>query len=351
MQYPETPERASKFALAAVKRLNELGIAANPINFAIWYEYFAGKNHDLKKTVDAMTKTDGKPDISAYADLYDRFIIAGANVARDREWSDRIDTVTERIVSALTASGSETEEYGAALKSFSGDLQTAGNLDQIRDLVADIIAETDSMDARTKELYARVSESTAEITELRKALDDSRRDALTDSLTGVANRKCFDQKIFTAVKESEETGETLSLIFADIDHFKDFNDTHGHQLGDQVLRLVGRTLFNSLKGKDTAARYGGEEFAIILPDTTSGGATSVADNIRKSIASKRLVKKGSEDDIGAVTISLGVTSYHPGEDIPAFIERADQALYMAKKLGRNRVICEDKRSEIAAVSA
>lgn len=349
MQYPETPDQASKFALAAVKQLNQLGVAANPINFAIWYEYFAGKNHDLKKTVDALSLADGKTDTSAYADLYDRFIIAGANMARDREWTDRIDTVTERIVSALTASGSETEEYGAALKTFSGDLETAGNLDQIRGLVADIIAETDSMDARTKELYSQVSKSTDEITELRKALDDSRRDALTDSLTGIANRKSFDQKIFTAVEDSLASGETLSLIFADIDHFKDFNDTHGHQLGDQVLRLVGRTLHNSLKGKDTAARYGGEEFAIILPDTTSGGATSVADNIRKSVASKRLVKKGSDDDIGAVTLSLGVTSYHPGEEIAAFIERVDQALYMAKKLGRNRVICEDKRPEIAAV--
>lgn len=351
MQYPETPEKASKFALGAFKRLNELGVAANPINFAIWYEYFAGKNHDLKKTVDALAISDGNPDSSVYADLYDRFIIAGANITRDREWSDRIDTVTERIVSALTASGSETEEYGAALKSFSGDLKTAESLEQIRGLVADIVSETESMDTRTRELYSRVSQSTDEITELRKALDDSRRDALTDSLTGVANRKCFDQKIFAAVEDSQANGESLSLIFADIDHFKDFNDTHGHQLGDQVLRLVGRTLHNSLKGKDTAARYGGEEFAIILPDTTSGGATSVAENIRKSIASKRLVKKGSDSDIGAVTISLEVTSYHAGEDITAFIERADQALYMAKKLGRNRVICEDKRTEIAAVGA
>ena len=289
--------------------------------------------------------------MSAYDELYDRFIIAGANMTRDREWSDRIDTVTERTVSTLTASGSETEEYCAALKTFSGDLETAGNLDQIRGLVADIITETDSMDTRTRELYSRVSKSTEEITGLRKALDDSRRDALTDSLTGIADRKCFDQKIFSTVEESLANGETLSLIFADLDHFKDFNDTHGHQLADQVLRLVGCTLFDSLKGKDTAARYGGEEFAIILPYTTSGGATSVADNIRKFIASNRLVKMGSDDDIGAVTISLGVTSYHPGEDITAFIERAGQALYMAKKLSRNRVICEDKRIEIAAVSA
>ena len=351
MQYPETPEKASKFALAAFKRLKGLGIAANPINFAIWYEYFAGKNHDLRRTVDALGVSDSGKDTSVYTDIYDRYIVAGANNARDREWSDRIDAVTERIVSALTASGSETEEYGAALKTFSGDLKTAESLDHIRGLVGDIIAETESMDTRTRELYKRVSKSTEEITELRKALDDSRRDALTDSLTGVANRKCFDQKIFAAVEESQANSETLSLIFADIDNFKDFNDSHGHQLGDQVLRLVGRTLHNSLKGKDTAARYGGEEFAIILPDTTSGGATSVAENIRKSIASKRLVGKGSDSNFGAVTISLGVTSYHAGEEVSGFIERADQALYTAKKLGRNRVICDDGQIEIAAIGA
>jgi hypothetical protein len=106
--------------------------------------------------------------VSAYDELYDRFIIAGANMTRDREWSDRIDTVTERTVSTLTASGSETEEYCAALKTFSGDLETAGNLDQIRGLVADIITETETMDTRTRELNSPVKKSTEEITDLRK---------------------------------------------------------------------------------------------------------------------------------------------------------------------------------------
>ena len=253
------------------------------------------------------------------------------------------------IVDALTATGSEAEEYSAALKTFSGGLQNADDIDQIRGLVVDIIEETDSMDARSKELNNRVNASANEINELRKALDDSRRDALTDGLTGVANRKCFDQEIYAAAQQTGESGQPLSLILADLDHFKTFNDTYGHQLGDQVLRLVGKALYDSVKGKDTAARYGGEEFAIILPDTTSGGATAVADNIRKTVASKRLKKKGSDEALGAVTMSLGVTSYHCGEDISDFIERADQALYMAKKLGRNRVICEDKQQKIAAV--
>ena len=349
MHYPETAEAASKFALLAFKRLKELGVAPNPVNYSVWYEYFAGKNNDLKKSVDTMMSVDTAPDEGTYKDIYTRFIVAGAAAARDRDWSDRIEAVTERIVDALTATGSDTEEYGQALKTFSGGLQNANDIEQIRGLVVDIIGETDVMDARSKDLNRRVNESADEINALRNALDDSRRDALTDSLTGVANRKCFDQEIYAAAQESLDSGQPLSLILADLDHFKTFNDTYGHQLGDQVLRLVGKALHDSVKGKDTAARYGGEEFAIILPDTTSGGATAVADNIRKTVASKRLMKKGTDDALGAVTMSLGVTSYHSGEDMADFIERADQALYLAKKLGRNRVICEDRRSKIAAV--
>ena len=110
MHYPETAGAASKFALLAFKRLKELGVAPNPVNYSVWYEYFAGKNNDLKKSVDTMMSVDTAPDEGTYKDIYTRFIVAGAAAARDRDWSDRIEAVTERIVDALTATGSDTEE-------------------------------------------------------------------------------------------------------------------------------------------------------------------------------------------------------------------------------------------------
>lgn len=342
MHYPETSDAATKFAVAAFKRMQALGIPANPRNFAIWYEYFAGKNDNLKGSVDRILAEKRNLGEDDCVTIYERYILAGNNVSRDRDWSQRIDSVAERIVEALATAGKETAGYGEALETFSGGLADAKSVDQIRGLVVDIIEETNAMDAQSKELHRRVQESAAEINELREALEDSRRDALTDSLTGVANRKCFDQEMFAAIRDAEVNAEPLSLIFADLDHFKQFNDTYGHAIGDQVLRLVGRTLHNCVKGKDTAARYGGEEFAIILPETSSGGATVVAENIRKTVASKKLVRKGSGDDFGAVTMSLGVTTYRQGETVGDFMERADKALYLAKRLGRNRVICEDK---------
>jgi diguanylate cyclase len=341
MNYPETPEAASKFALSALKRMKELGLAANPVNFAIWYEYFAGKNDNLNKSVDQMVSGEENRDPAGYNALYKRFIVAGQSAALDKGWSDRIEAVTDRIVAALSTTGSNTEEFGEALQTFSGGVEKADSIEQVHDLVVDIVEETNAMDARSKELHLQVTNSANEISELQEALEASRRDALTDGLTGIANRKCFDQELHEAIENANAEGEALSLVIADLDHFKLFNDTHGHQPGDQVLRLIGRILHESIKGKDIAARYGGEEFAIILPETTGGGAIAVAENIRKSVASKRIKKKGSDDEIGNITVSLGVTSYQPGESANDFIERADKALYLAKKLGRNRVMCED----------
>lgn len=340
MHYPETIEEAQGYALAALKRLKELGLAANPRNYAIWYEYFAGKNVDLCKAVDTLPATDA-PDDAVCNDIFERFILSGANLDAEGGLTGRIEAVAQQIFDALATTSSGTAEYGEALQTFSGGLAGAQNLDQIKGMVSDIIAETTAMDERTRDLHERVTESANEIHELRTALADSRRDALTDGLTGVANRKCFDQALYAAIAGVRETGMSLALILADIDHFKKFNDTHGHQLGDQVLRLVGRTLQMSVRGTDTAARYGGEEFALILPDTTSGGAAAVAENLRRSIASKKLISKGSDKSLGNITMSFGVTSFHPGEDSAEFVARADHALYTAKKLGRNRVICED----------
>lgn len=339
MHYHESIEEAQKFALSALKRLKELGLPANPRNYAIWYEYFAGKNADLSRTLDDLQQD--QTDAAAYEDIFDRYILAGTTSREDRNWSERIENVAQQIFEALSATGNGAAEYGEALQTFSGGISGAQNIDQIRELVSDIIDETSAMDEQTRELHRRVKESASEIDELRQALEDSRRDALTDALTGVANRKCFDIALHDALTEAAKTGNPVSLILADLDHFKRFNDTHGHQLGDQVLRLVGKTLHASVRGRDRAARYGGEEFAIILPETTSGGATAVAENLRRSIASKKLIPKGSDKSLGSVTMSFGVTCFHPGEDASDLIARADHALYTAKKLGRNRVICED----------
>src|SRR5262249_60537845 len=136
------------------------------------------------------------------------------------------------------------------------------------------------------------------------------------------------------------TGQSLSLLMADVDYFKNFNDTHGHQLGDHVLRLIATALRQNVKGQDIVARYGGEEFAVILPDTTLQQAELVADKLRRVVAANEIIRRPTGESLGHVTLSIGVATLHTGETTQALIEVADACLYAAKKSGRNRVVCE-----------
>jgi diguanylate cyclase len=129
----------------------------------------------------------------------------------------------------------------------------------------------------------------------------------------------------------------MSLLMLDIDRFKDFNDNHGHQAGDQVLRQVAQVLTSSVKGRDLVARYGGEEFAVILPQTGLEGARQLAEQMRRDVAGHRVVLKATGRELGRITLSIGCAQQHWGEPVADLVRRADRALYQAKRLGRNRV--------------
>ena len=188
-------------------------------------------------------------------------------------------------------------------------------------------------------LEDRLVLSKNEISNLQHSLEAIRAESLTDPLTGLGNRKYFDRSIDAAVATALSNGEPLSLLMFDIDHFKSFNDLYGHLTGDQVLRLVGMSLKQTIKGQDITARYGGEEFAVVLP-TGLRQALTVADHIRRAVMAKELKKKSTGEILGRVTISVGVSMPKPGDDTDSLIERADACLYAAKRNGRNRVVCE-----------
>lgn len=183
-------------------------------------------------------------------------------------------------------------------------------------------------------------ESRHQIVELKESLEAIRFESLTDELTTLANRKHFDRSIEAAVAQSRESGEPFALLLTDIDNFKRFNDTHGHQTGDQVLRLVAMTVKQNVKAQDIACRYGGEEFAVILPRTSVEYARTVAERVRVAVAAKELVKRSSGQMLGNVTVSVGVAAWRRDDSVASLVERTDAALYAAKQGGRDRVCSE-----------
>jgi diguanylate cyclase (GGDEF)-like protein len=188
-----------------------------------------------------------------------------------------------------------------------------------------------------------VVETLRDMTDQKRAEMALKTLAAKDGLTGLANRRAFDQAFESAWLRAQRTRKPLALLFADVDHFKLFNDKHGYQSGDECLRAVANIVgAEAMRPTDLAARYGGEEFAIILPETDRDGACKVAERIRQAVLNLRIAH-GAPRAGSRVTLSVGVATQIPGIDTgpDGLLGQADQALYAAKRLGRNRVISAD----------
>jgi diguanylate cyclase len=160
---------------------------------------------------------------------------------------------------------------------------------------------------------------------------------MTDGLTNLANRKSFDEALARACAASDANGAPISLAVIDIDHFKRFNDTWGHQTGDQVLRYVASVIARLGDDPRVAARYGGEEFNLLFPGESIGAVSVLLEEVRQEIAGRMLKRRSTNEDLGAVTISIGVAQRYRNEPAASLIERADAALYSSKRGGRNRL--------------
>ena len=333
-------ERTMAYAEVALGQIRSLRQTAIPRNYEIWYVYATGYNSPLNKIINETLARNGKLTESDLEQIYETYL-------SHIKTTDRIDKVGARVIGeidevmALIGEAlSMSANYDATLTGASQNLSASQNPDQVKTIVETLVKSTHEMRVTNKALEERLSLSKNEISNLQHSLEAIRAESLTDPLTGLGNRKYFDRSIETAVESAQASGEPLSLLMFDIDHFKSFNDSYGHLTGDQVLRLVGMSLKQTIKGQDITARYGGEEFAVVLPNTALRQALTVADHIRRAVMSKELKKKSTGEILGRVTISVGVSMLKPGDDTDSLIERADACLYAAKRNGRNRVICE-----------
>lgn len=333
-------ERTLAFAEVALGQIRSLRQTAIPRNYEIWYVYATGYNAPLNKIINETLARSGKLTEADLEQIYETYL-------SHIKTTDRIDKVGARVVGeiddvvkVLGEALGMTGAYDTSLSDATEKLSSAENRDQVKAIVEALLRSTSEMRETNKALEDRLTLSKNEISNLQQSLEAIRAESLTDPLTGLGNRKYFDRMIGMAVQSALVSGEPLSLLLFDIDHFKSFNDSYGHLTGDQVLRLVGLSLKQTIKGQDITARYGGEEFAVVLPNTAMRQALTVADHIRRAVMAKELKKKSTGELLGRVTISVGVSMLREGDDTDALIERADACLYAAKRNGRNRVICE-----------
>ncbi|HEY9081628.1 GGDEF domain-containing protein [Magnetovibrio sp.] len=315
-------------------------VPASPNNFLVWYTHVAGREPDLSRMISILIDNNQDFTEAVNTDLYFKFFSLEEQDQALHETTTRIETELQHILRYVGDAGEGAAEYGRSLASVKGDILGAKDVEGLKNAVTKVIADTRKMEEINLTLESKLAQSTDEIGQLREDLEDMRREALTDALTGMANRKLFDMELRRHARDAMESGENLSLLMIDIDHFKTFNDTYGHQTGDEVLKLLASTMTKAVKGEDIPARYGGEEFAVILPSTDLDGAVHVAEHVRDRISTKKLVNRATNQNLGRITVSVGAATFEFGEPLSDLIRRADQALYKAKAIGRNRVVSQ-----------
>ena len=327
----------SAYALAgeALRLMQEHGVWPTPLNYELWLYVAGDPDCALAQEIFRLIKAGETITEDVSESLAGKFIarlklndeVRDAGLKLTRE----LASITEVIVEAQKAQ----KTYGETLE---GARKTMSAVDAIAlgGLIESLTEATNMVLSQHGVLENRLSESSREVNRLRKHLDQVRMEAMTDALTNLANRKSFDEAL-DGHCESDDVSKPLTLAVIDIDHFKRFNDTWGHQTGDQVLRYVASVLARIGRPPRLAARYGGEEFGLLFPGETCVNVERLLNEARIEIASRVLKRRSTNEDLGTVTISAGIAQREYGEDAFDLLDRADKALYLSKNNGRNKV--------------
>lgn len=330
------------YALAreALQLMEEHGIWPTPLNYEIWLHVAGDPESALAQEIRRLLESGEKITEDISESLASKFISrlklndemrdAGLKLTRE------LASITEVISEAQQAQKTYSHTLETAQKNFKKSADADAEAKRLKSLVATLTDATYKVLTQHTSLETRLNQSSREVSRLRKHLDQVRMEAMTDALTNLANRKSFDEAL-DKLCEDDAINTPLTLAVLDIDHFKRFNDTWGHQTGDQVLRYVASVLSRIGRAPRLAARYGGEEFGMLFPGETLEAVETLLNEARLEISSRVLKRRSTNEDLGTITISAGIAQRESGEDAFDLLDRADKALYQSKHAGRNRV--------------
>jgi diguanylate cyclase len=324
-------QHAASISREAVRLMSELDVSIIPTNFTVWFAYVIGRSPALRKTIDILRSNQRTFDKSLNRELYSTFLRSNSLVNAGQSITEELGIILRNVREDISEAIGTNNIHAAGLREVEASLGTEPPELILKHLVRELTLATE----RSSSLETRLAQASEELEKLRADLQEAETNSNTDALTGLANRRALDAFLRSQQIRAMEHGEALSVFLIDVDHFKAFNDKYGHQLGDQVLRLVAQCVRETIREADFAARFGGEELMCVLPGAAISACKEVAERVRRRIGDARLTKRATGEHVGQVTVSIGATEFTPGESYEALFERCDKALYQAKQLGRN----------------
>lgn len=339
MNYTEERSKAGEYLRLALNYIARYNLSANPVNYTVWYEYVSGKNMKLKKALDH-SLDDAKPITDTNVeDLYQKYVADGDRIVISKLLT-QISLMLKDITNHVSETDGDLTGHGKALGDLAVQIGEVHDYSDIKNIVDQMLVETKALVKSGKRLQTRMKISSEDLKQLHRELEKSQQEAQTDALTQLINRRGLEKRLELERIRARQNDTSFSLILIDIDHFKRVNDSFGHLVGDSLLRSIAKMLKTHLRKNDIAARYGGEEFLLLLPETGISGAEAVGQKIRKTLASKEWKIKESGKNMGKITVSMGIALYKLNEPEESLIKRVDDALYLAKNNGRDRIVTQ-----------
>lgn len=322
-------EYASQLHKKAVAVLDSQKLPLTPVNYSVLYSHVSQRQKELTQTIKDYLASGKLVNNEFLRELFDKYLLEQARF-KD-EMIKPFGNMIEKMINQVSDQVKSEEGMVAALNSVEFQLSSVNGKIEVEKVIADLGGITLKAKQEHQDLFEELNSAQQEISTLKNKLAESQKEANTDPLTGLLNRRGLEQSLLTI-----ETPETTSCIIADIDHFKSINDTYGHPVGDRIIRRVAKEIQLHIRGRDLAVRFGGEEFAILLIDTPIEGAERVAETLRKKIDSLQLVIKSNKTQLPPISISIGVAGFQSGNQWEELFKQADDALYLAKQGGRNQ---------------
>ncbi|WP_437881560.1 GGDEF domain-containing protein [Pseudomonas sp. LRF_L74] len=331
--YPEETREAADLLKRAVPHMVRNDIPPTPMHYALWYTYSRGSEPDLNRRLEKIVKDFDVFPPEAAARLFREFVIRG-ELESARKGQQQVIDLVDDIESDVTQTVSGSQNYQQSLNAGLIALQET-TVDDLPSVLNDLQQSTQEMQVQQEKFLHKLRGAQSEIQHLRSQLERAHAAATLDSLTNIFNRHAFTRLLEQAL-EGDRQG--LALIILDIDHFKQFNDQYGHPLGDRVLQHVGQLLREMLPSRGVAARYGGEEFCVILRDCFEPSAAhAFAEQMRQKIQALRVKVRSTDKLLDTITASFGLALASADDTFDSLLTRADDALYQAKRNGRNQI--------------